>query len=548
VHTFYAIFVDCGTVLSEAANTDLRPSLIARVLRILKPGHTHTATTATLLLMLSAFLSRIMGLAREKFTAYLFGAGGQMDAYRAAFQLPDTIAYFLVGGAASITFITMLNRYYARGEEAEGERVMSVIISVMLVVLGVALLAAELLAGAFVRWYFAGYSPEKAALATHMTRILLPAQLMFFIGGVLSAVLLVRKQFAYQALSPLVYALGIICGGFLLHRSLGVTSLAVGATAGAFFGPFLLNAIGAHRAGVRFRFDLNWGDKGLHEWAKLSIPLMLGLSLVTVDGWIIACLTSHENGLYAKLYFAKQLFTVPIAIVGQAAGAASMPFFVSLLSRGERPKFAEAVNDSVTRILAISFLLTAWMMALSGPAVDLVLRGGALRRPEAAIIAAYFALFSVSLCLWSAQAFYARAFYAAGDTLRPMVASTIVTVLSVPVYLALYRLYGGTGLVMASNLGILAQTLVLAVMLHRQGLVRLTGLGWAEMARSLAAACVAGAASTALLHGIRMNHGFRFDVLALAAGTLAWLLVAGVVLQKTGSSLPAELKRRLIRS
>ena len=97
-----------------------------------------------------------MALVREKFTAYLFGAGGQMDAYRAASQLPDTIAYFLVGGAASITFITMLNRYRERGEEAEGERVMSVIISVMLVVLGVALLAAELLAGWFVRWYFAG--------------------------------------------------------------------------------------------------------------------------------------------------------------------------------------------------------------------------------------------------------------------------------------------------------------------------------------------------------------------------------------------------------
>ena len=534
--------------MSEAANTGVRPSPVARVLRVLRPGHTHTAATATLLLMISAFLSRIIGLVREKFTAYLFGAGGQMDAYRAAFQLPDTIAYFLVGGAASITFITILNRYYERGEEAEGERVMSVIISVMLVVLGAALVVAEVLAGAFVRWYFAGYSPEKAALATHMTRILLPAQLMFFIGGVLSAVLLVRKQFAYQALSPLIYALGIIVGGLLLHRSLGVSSLAVGATAGAFAGPFLLNAIGAHRAGIRFRFELDWADVGLHEWVRLSIPLMLGLSLVTVDGWIIAWLTSHENGLYAKLYFAKQLFMVPIAIVGQAAGAASMPFFVTLLTKGERGKFAEAVNGSVTRILALSFLLSAWMMALSRPAVDLVLRGGALHRPEAAIIAAFFALFSVSLSLWSAQAIYARAFYATGNTLRPMVASTIVTFLSVPIYWTLYHAYGGTGLVIASNVGILAQTLVLAGMLHHAGLVRLSGLGWAELGRSLAAACAAGAVCAAILHAIPMPSGFRFDALVLAAATLAWFLVGFAALQIMGSSLPAEVKRRLIRS
>lgn len=534
--------------MTDAMNTGVRSSLIARGLRVLRPRHTHTAATATLLLMGSAFLSRIVGLAREKFTAYLFGAGGQMDAYRAAFQLPDTIAYFLVGGAASITFITVLNRHHERGQDAEGERVMSVIISVMLVVLGGALIAAELLAGSFVRWYFVGYSPEKAALATHMTRILLPAQLMFFIGGVLSAVLLVKKQFLFQALAPLVYTLGIICGGLLLHRWLGISSLAVGATAGAFVGPFLLNAVAAYRSGVRFRFDLNWSDPGLHEWARLSVPLMLGISLVTVDGWVIAYATSHENGLYAKLYFAKQLFTVPIAIVGQAAGAASMPFFAALLSKYKRTEFASAVNDSVTRILAISFLLTAWMMSLSEPAVDIVLRGGALRRPEAVTIAGYFALFSVSLCLWSAQAIYARAFYAAGETLRPMIASTVVTIASLPVYLVLYHAYAGIGLVLASNVGILAQTLVLAAMLHRQRFVSLNGLGWSEIAKSLLAACTAGTASAAVVRLIRISHGFHYDVLVLAAGTLAWLLVGWASLRIAGSALLKEMMRKLVRT
>jgi putative peptidoglycan lipid II flippase len=530
---------------SETSQAAARPNSVKRLLRVLRPGHVHTATTATLLLMISAFLSRIIGLVREKFTAYLFGAGGQMDAYRAAFLLPDTIAYFLVGGAASITFITMLSRYEERGQAEEGERVMSVIISVMLVVMGSAILVAELAAGVFVRWYFAGYSPEKAALATHMTRILLPAQAMFFVGGVLSAVLLVRRQFAYQAAAPLVYSLGIIVGGVLLHRQLGVSSLAVGAMAGAFCGPFLLNAIGAHRAGVRFRFDLDWGDAGLHEWVRLSVPLMLGLSLVTVDGWIIAWLTSHQNGLYAKLYFAKQLFTVPIAIVGQAAGAASLPFFAALLSRGERRGFAAAVNGSVTRILALSFLISAWMLSLARPAVDLVLRGGALHRAEATLIAAFFGLFSISLCLWAAQAIYARAFYASGDTLRPMVASTIVTVCSLPVYWSLFHAYGGIGLVVASNIGILLQTAVLAGMLHRDGLVRLGGLDWMELGRSAAAACAAGGASFAVLRLLPLQHGFRFDTMALTAGTAVWLGVGWAVLLGLGSGLPSEVRRRL---
>ena len=129
--------------MSEAANTGVRPSPVARVLRVLRPGHTHTAATATLLLMISAFLSRIIGLVREKFTAYLFGAGGQMDAYRAAFQLPDTIAYFLVGGAASITFITILNRYYGAAKRPRASASCRSSSPVMLVVLGAALVVAD---------------------------------------------------------------------------------------------------------------------------------------------------------------------------------------------------------------------------------------------------------------------------------------------------------------------------------------------------------------------------------------------------------------------
>jgi putative peptidoglycan lipid II flippase len=152
------------------------------------------------------------------------------------------------------------------------------------------------------------------------------------------------------------------------------------------------------------------------------------------------------------------------------------------------------------------------------------------------------------LCLWSAQAIYARAFYATGDTLRPMIASTIVTILSVPVYWELFHAYGGTGLVIASDIGILAQTLVLAAMLHYEGMVRLSGLGWAEIGKSLTAACVAGAVCAAILHVFRMEGGFRFDALVLAASTLAWLLVGWTALQMMGSSLPGEVRRRLIRS
>ena len=113
-------------------------------------------------------------------------------------------------------------------------------------------------------------------LCVKLTRILLPAQLFFFAGGVFGAVLLVRKQFNVQAVTPLIYNLGTIVGGILLVRQLGVSSLAIGTVAGALLGPFLLNAVFARRAGVRYKPFLDWHDEGLQEWVRLSLPLIVG--------------------------------------------------------------------------------------------------------------------------------------------------------------------------------------------------------------------------------------------------------------------------------
>ncbi|HEX4021445.1 MAG TPA: murein biosynthesis integral membrane protein MurJ [Acidobacteriaceae bacterium] len=516
-----------------------------RSLQWLRPSHEHTAFSATILLMLSAFLSRIIGLVRIKVIAYFFGAGSLTDAYNAAFQLPDMISYLLVGGVASITFITILSRYREQGKEAEGEQAMSVILSTMLLVLGVAVLLGELFAPMYTRAFFPGFNAEKAALCTHMTRILLPGQLFFFAGGVLAAVLLVRKQFAYQAVSPLIYSLGIILGAVLLARYFSVSSLAIGALAGAFAGPFLLNAIGTRRAGLRFRFQLNWSHPGLREWVRLSIPLMLGVSLVSADTWILNHFASHGLGDIARLSYAKQLFTAPMAILGQAAGAASLPFFAALIGKGRMQDFAASVNRSVTRIFAFAFLLSAWMIGLAYPVVDFVLRGGSFHHADATKTALYFSLFAGSLCMWCAQAIYARAFYAAGNTLTPMVASTLITAASIPLYWFLFHHMGVVGLALASDIGIVVQTLALALLLDWCKLVRIRGMEFSELGRALLAA-IAGGSELFLLARLLPSAGtIPRDMLQLACGTVAWFLTCWVILYATGSTLPQQLITRL---
>ncbi len=518
-----------------------------RAFAMLRPSHQHTAFTATLLLMASAFASRVIGLVRVKYIAYLFGAGARTDAFYAAFQLPDMLAYFLVGGTASITFVTILSRYREQGNEREGERVLSIILTVMFLVLGTAILLAEFFAPAYVHLAFPKFNAEQAALCIQMTRILLPAQLCFFAGGVFASVLLVHKQFAYQAVAPLIYNVAIILGGVFLARRYGVSSLAIGAVVGALFGILLLNAVGAYRVGIRYRPQIDLSHPGLREWISLSIPLMLGVSLVTADNWIINYFASHAQGQISRLTYAKQLFTAPMAILGQAAGAASMPFFASLFSQNRLHEFGAAVNSSVSRILAFSLLLSAPMIGLAYPAVDLFFRGGSFRGHDASETALYFAIFAISLALWSAQAIYARAFFATGNTVAPMTAAWCVTLASLPIYWSLYRYAGGVGLAVASDCGITIQTVTLAVMLHRRKIVTLAGLERAEIWKSAAAAVLSLVLLLGLRHVLPHAGRFKLDLLLLLAGTALWLLVSGGLLHATGSRLPSQLLSRFRR-
>ena len=200
----------------------------------------------------------------------------------------------------------------------------------MLVVLGAAIVLAEVLAPLYTRTFFGSFDTGTAALCTHLTRLLLPAQLFFFAGGVLGSRLLVRKIFLYQALTPLLYNLFIILGGMLLASRYGIDSLPIGVLAGALLGSALLNALGAFRSGLRFTPILNLRHPAFTEWLRLSIPLMVGVSLAMADKWILAHYAAGDRGGITLLNNAKALFNAPLTVVGAAAGAASLPFFSAL--------------------------------------------------------------------------------------------------------------------------------------------------------------------------------------------------------------------------
>lgn len=506
-------------------------------LRMLRPSHQHSAQSAAWLMMFAVFLSRIFGFLRESYIAYAFGAGLKTDAFVAAFTLPDYLNYLLAGGAVSITFVSIFSRYAAQDREADAQRAFSAVITVMTAVLAFGILLAEIFTRPIEHLMFPNFAPEQLRLCVSLTRILLPAQLFFYVGGVVSAAQLSRRQFLIPALTPIIYNLGIIAGGIFWGRSLGISSLAAGAVAGALIGPFLLNAIGARLAGMEFAFSFDLGDRGFREWLRLSIPLMLGVSLVAADDWILRYFASGGAGDITRLNYAKRLFSVPIAVLGQAVGQASLPFFSRLFGENKMAELAGSVNQAVYRMAAISFLVTAWMVACALPLVDLIYRRGRFSISDSESTAVLFFCFAFSLAFWSAQALYARAFYAASDMWTPMVASTLVTVASLPVYYFLFKTYGVVGLAIASNTGIMANTVVTAILLHHKNLAPLSGLPWMQLGKALGTALVAAAAGTAVSRTITWNGSRIADFESLGLVSLTWAAAVAAGLWASNSDL-----------
>jgi putative peptidoglycan lipid II flippase len=539
--------------LSSETQKSAALPVVRRFSKIFHPSHQHSAFSATLLLATTILLSRAFGFLREMYIAWAFGATSVTDAYNAGFTIPDWLNYLVAGGTASITFVSIYTRFLAENRAEEARKTFSAIVTIMTAVLVVGIMIAEIFAPQLNRLMFGKFPPAQFALCVHITRILLPAQLFFYVGGVASAVLLARRMFLLPAIGPLFYSVGIILGGLLFSRKLGIASLAYGGVVGCFLGIFLINAVGAARAGIGYRISFDIRNPAFREWIRLSIPLMLGVSLVTADEWIQRHFAAGSAGDITRLNYARRLFQVPIAVLGQAVGQASLPFFARLFGERRLAEFARTVNASVYRMVAGAVLASSFMTSAALPLIDLVYRRGHLRFSDSETTAVYFFWFSLSLAFWSAQSLYARAFYAAGDTRTPMIASTLITLGSLPVYSALYRHFSTVGLVVASDLGIAANCFAMALLLNRRGMVPAAGLEWKEIAKTLVNASLAAVAGREIGRLVALEGSRAADLEALGLTTLAWLGVAATGLWLMKSKLPADfadfwLRRRATKS
>ncbi|MCO4761968.1 MAG: murein biosynthesis integral membrane protein MurJ [Myxococcales bacterium] len=520
-----------------------------------------TLRVVTILLAASALLSRLMGYGRDLLLNSLYGATELTDIYRASFTVPDMLNYLLAGGALTVSLLPQMSRVYARLDAAQPagsppvtrhpdvDRVFSKIASTLLVAVTIGVIIGEIFTETLVGKIVTGFSAEEIKETARLTRIVLPAQIAFIFGGLVQATLLSRQRFGALALTPLLYNGGIIVGGAIGAYFDAIEGFSWGALIGAVVGALIVPVVVA-RDQVRFRPQLPSLNKEVRTFLWTAAPLMIGVSLTTVDEWLGVHFGSHlAEGSISWLNSARRLMLVPIGLIGTAAGQATGAYVARLHAEGQRDELAKLLGTSLAAVAALSLVVSAFMMAVPTPIVGLLFEHGRFGPDDTLQTAAALVPLSAGIAAWSAQAVLARALYGVGDTWRPMFATSAVTLAIFPIYSWSAR-FGIVGLAAAGSLGMLLQVLTLAWLARRRlGLdVRAIGVGVlrAIPVAALAALAAWGVESALVgeLHGLgsSLTYGVR-----LVSSGLAWLLVVAVMGTWLGLPGLQTVKGRLLR-
>jgi len=424
---------------------------------------------ASLIMMASVFLSRVIGLGREMVIAWIGGADGRVDAYQVAFVIPEILNHLLASGFLSVTFIPIFSGYLARNREDEGWRVLSVILTVlglaMLALIALAMAAAPLL----IEWLAPGMTAvDLRSSAVTMTRIIIPAQFFFFAGGLFMAVQFAKGQFVIPALAPLVYNGGIILGGALLASRIGMAGFSWGVLAGAFLGNFVIQWYGASRAGMRWRicFDIRHPD--LITYIRLSLPLMLGLTMTFSTEVFLKYFGSYlPQGSIAALTYDLRLTFVLVGFFGQAVGTASFPFLARLAAERRMDEMNDLLNSTL-RYLALVIPFSTVVMVLRHEAVMLLFQRGRFDPAATELTASVLPYLMMGTVAFATQTVVVRGFYAMQNTLFPALFSSVAVILSLPIYLFAMNAMGVQGVALAVSLSAILQVVLLFEAWHRR--------------------------------------------------------------------------------
>ena len=407
-------------------------------------------TRSAILIATMGLASRALGLIRDRMLAAKFGAGDILDAYYAAFKVPDLVYNLLILGALSAAFIPVFSSLVAKkNKNEEAWQLVNTMLSIGVIIIVIVSVILFIFTDFFINLMAFGYDEEKRMMVIQMTRIMLVSPILLGISGIFGGVLNSFRKFFFYSLSPIFYNLGIIFGAGILVDYFDYLGLAFGVVIGALM-HLVIQLPETRRCGFKFKFNFNWHSEYFKKVIKLMIPRTLGIATAQINLVVIVILASTlESGSLAVFNFANNLQSVPLGLFGVSFAVASFPVLSRLWARGETEKFVSRLTGTLRKIAFFIIPMSALVYVLRAQIVRVVLGAGKFNWEDTQLTFTALGIFALSLWAQSFIPLLARSFYAIHNTKTPFLIGVFSGILNIILAIVFIKNYGVLGLVIA---------------------------------------------------------------------------------------------------
>ena len=394
--------------------------------------------SAAIILGAASLASRFLGMIRERLLVGAFGVGDNLDAYFAAFQIPNFAFNLLISATLSVAFIPIFCEFLNRDKE-QAWRIANSILNLTIVVMGVLSFVLFIFAPYFVKLVSPGFSGEKYSLTVNLTRILLLSPWLFSISAVFSAILNSFRNFILVALAPLIYNLSIILGILFLAPRFGIYGVVGGVIAGAVL-HILIQIPGARKFGFAWRLIIDLKNQGVREIAKLILPRIIALDVSQISQLVGTVIGSTLIvGSVAIFNLVYNIESVPIGVFAVSFVVSVFPSLSHAVAQKDREEFRKDFSYTARQILFFLIPLTILTFIFRAQIVRLIIGTKNLPWDETRLAAATLAIFAAGFIFQGISPLLSRAFFAIKNTIIPL----MVTLLSVVINIASTYLFLG---------------------------------------------------------------------------------------------------------
>lgn len=467
---------------------------------------------------------------REASFAAVFGATGGMDAFVAAFRVPNLLRDLFAEGALSVAYVPVFTEKLKKENVQKAFLVTSSVFSIILVFLGLIVILGVLLAPYFVRFYVSGFDdPAKTDLTVKLTRIMFPFLLLVAFAAVSMGTLNSLGRFGIPALAPASFNVIMILSALFLARHIDppILALGIGAVAGG-AGQFLIQIPQLVKTGYRFTFRIDFKDESVRKILKLILPAALGVAAWQINVVVATKLASYlEVGSISNLYYALRLVHFPLGVFGVALAAVSLPQVSGLVSSGDIKGAAEAQRYSSKMVLFLLMPSAAYLLGASEALVAAVYQRGNFDWRDTLGVALALRAYAVGLVFFGLVRVTAQVFYAFKDTRTPVKISIVTVLVNIVLILLLMGPLGFAGLALATSLSSIVNFSFLYYLSGKKApRPDRFGLGY-YFAKMLFCALLSGFAAYLVVRSFQLADGFGGFGQAMMATVLS-ALAAGI--------------------